>query len=88
MITGHDNYAEAALPGAATVYATGVLSNGPGQQSPRVVVEVAGFKRLADQGRFERITLKINGTTVLRIEWRVSEWARAALAVWMRWFHG
>ncbi|MBW5466026.1 glycoside hydrolase family 19 protein, partial [Pseudomonas aeruginosa] len=83
MITGRDNYTEAARALALPLVAQ------PELLEQRTCAAIAaewwwkslGLNDLADQGRFERITLKINGgyngaeDRVVRLEW-----ARAALA--------
>ncbi|ERV69935.1 glycoside hydrolase family 19 protein [Pseudomonas aeruginosa] len=83
MITGRDNYTEAARALALPLVAQ------PELLEQRTWAAIAagwwwksrGLNDLADQGRFERITLKINGG-YNGAEDRVArlEWARAALA--------
>lgn len=82
MITGHDNYAEAARALALPLVAQ------PELLEQRTWAAIAsgwwwksrGLNDLADQGRFERITLKINGAATAQTTVRLALNGRAQLA--------
>ncbi|HEK0030656.1 glycoside hydrolase family 19 protein [Pseudomonas aeruginosa] len=82
MITGHDNYAEASRALALPLVAQ------PELLEQRTWAAIAagwfwhsrGLNDLADQGRFEKITLRINGSFTGAEDRNARlEWARAAL---------
>ncbi|HDL5096297.1 TPA: glycoside hydrolase family 19 protein, partial [Pseudomonas aeruginosa] len=82
MITGHDNYAEAARALALPLVAQPELL----EQRTWAAIAAAwwwksrSLNELADQGRFEKITLRINGSFTGAEDRKARlEWARAAL---------
>ncbi|HGM7691314.1 TPA: glycoside hydrolase family 19 protein, partial [Pseudomonas aeruginosa] len=82
MITGHDNYAEAARALALPLVAQPELLE---QRTWAAIAagwfwQSRGLNDLADQGRFEKITLRINGSFTGAEDRNARlEWARAAL---------